>query len=236
MYPIEEVELPEVPADDMDDIPDIAQRNSSTTFVELMKEKGEWKNAVQGYLASMTFADQCVGHVMKALENSAYAENTIVVFWTDHGWQLGHKNRWEKFELWHQSTNSPLVIRYPGMKNNGEVCREAVSFLDLYPTILELAGLPTREILQGESLVPWLEDPSKPKETPAVITNSVTNHSVVWKQWNYIHYRDGSEELYNHDTDPREYQNLAGMAEHRELMDRLKVLIPETPEQHIINR
>lgn len=230
MYPIGSVKLPEVPEDDMEDIPEIAKRNSSTDFVNLMKEKEEWRNGVQAYMACMTFADDCVGHVMEALKSSQYADNTIVIFWTDHGWQLGHKDRWEKFTLWHQSTNSPLVIRYPGMRTAGKVCSEPVSFLDLYPTILDLAKLPQREILQGRTLMPWLEDPALEKETPAIITNSRDNHSVVWKNWNYIHYRDGSEELYDHDTDPREYHNLADMPEHRQLMDRLKAMIPEAED------
>lgn len=221
MYPIETVELPE---DDMDDIPAIARRNASTDLVSLLKEKGEWRKAVQAYLASMTFADDCVGHVMEALENSIYVDHTIVIFWTDHCWQLGHKDRWEKFALWHQATNSPLIIRYPGMNAAGRVCSEAVSLLDIYPTILDLAELPGRELLQGQTLIPWLEDPSLEKETPVVITYPQGSHSVVWKNWNYIHYRDGSEELYNHHTNPREYHNLAGMPEHRELMNRLKAM------------
>ncbi len=228
-YPLESLKLPEIPEDDMEDIPEIAKRNSSSDFVDIMREKGEYRNAVRAYKACMAFADDCVAHVVNALENSQYADNTIVIFWTDHGWQLGHKNRWEKFTLWHQSTNSPLVIRYPGMENAGKVCSEEVSFLDLYPTLLDLAGLPGREILEGETLLPWLEDPALEKETPAIITNGRNNHSVVWKNWNYIRYRDGSEELYNHDTDSREYRNLADLPEHRDLMDRLKAMAPSVP-------
>lgn len=225
MYPLESIELPEVPGDDMEDIPEIAQTNWSSPFVELVKEKGQWEEAVQGYLASMTFADACVGRVMHALEESVYAENTIVLFWTDHGWQLGHKNRWEKFSLWHQGTNSPLVIRYPGMGTAGQVCSEAVSFLDLYPTILDLLMIPQREILQGETLVPWLEDPSLEKETPAVVTYPGGNHSVVLGNWNYIRYEDGSQELYDHGADPREYHNLAGDPQYGDKIHKMKQLI-----------
>jgi arylsulfatase A-like enzyme len=225
-YPLESVVLPEVPSNDMDDIPQIAKRNGSTPFVELVKKKGQWKKAVQGYLASMTFADDCVGLVLAALDSSRYRDNTIVVFWSDHGWQLGHKNRWEKFTLWHQATNAPFIIRYPGMNTAGRVCEQAVSFLDIYPTLLELTGIPPRGVLEGETLVPWLEKPSKEKETPAIVTYPQGSYSVVWKYWNYIHYVDGSEELYNHRTDPREFTNLANREKYRELMNRLKRMIP----------
>jgi arylsulfatase A-like enzyme len=227
MYPPGSFKMPEVPEDDMDDIPEIARTNWSTPFTKLVREKGQWELAVQGYLASMTFADDCIGHVLEALEKSAYRENTLVVLWTDHGWQLCHKDRWEKFTLWRQSTNAPLMFRYPGMKTTGQVCKEVVSFLDLYPTLLDLAGLPRKEDLEGETLRPWLEDPGRDKESPAIITYPGGNHSVVWKNWNYIHYEDGSEELYDHSTDVREYHNLAGREEHQALIDKLKEMLPQ---------
>lgn len=226
LYPLETVELPVLPADDMDDIPEIARTNWSTPFVELVHEKEQLRPAVQGYLASMSFADACVGHVMRALEESAYSENTIVLLWTDHGWQLGHKRRWEKFSLWKQGTNSPLVIRYPGMKTAGQVCREAVSFLDLYPTVLDLLELPKREVLEGESLIPWLEDPSLPRKTPAIVTYPGGNHSVVLGSWNYIHYEDGSEELYDHASDPGEFLNLAGDPQQKQKIAAMKAFLP----------
>jgi arylsulfatase A-like enzyme len=226
LYPLDQITLPSIPENEMEDVPGIAQTNWSSPFVQLVKEKGEWEKAVQGYLASMTFADACVGHVMHALSNSEYADNTVVLFWTDHGWQLGHKDRWEKFSLWHQGTNSPLVIRYPGMEAAGQVCSEAVSFLDLYPTLLDLLGLPRKNNLEGESLVPWLEDPGLKKETPAIVTYPRGNHSVVLGNWNYIHYEDGSEELYDHHTDPAEYHNLAGNPRYREIKDSLRQWLP----------
>jgi arylsulfatase A-like enzyme len=225
-YPLESIDLPEVPEDDMDDLPDIAPGNSP--FFEFIKEKDQWEAAVQGYKASMSFADDCVGHVLDALERSQYRENTIVVLYTDHGYQLGHKNQWSKYRLWQQSTNTPLIFQYPGMKNRGEVCTEAVSLLDLYPTILELANLPQSEVLEGETLVPWLDDPSLKKETPVLITQRKGNHSVVWKNWNLIRYEDGAEELYDHSVDPREYRNLAGDLAYEEIIGKLRATIPSS--------
>jgi len=233
-YPLESIELPEVPDNDTDDLPAIIKRDSdklnktTALFFELIKNKGQWEEAVQAYLACMTFADDCVGHLLDALERSQYIDNTIVLLFTDHGYLLGHKNQWSKYKLWQQSTNTPLIIQYPGMNNRGTVCSEAVSLLDLYPTLLDLAGLPQSNVLQGETLVPWLEDPSLEKENPVLITQQKGNHSVVWKHWNYIRYEDGSEELYDHSKDPREYNNLAGDPEYNEIILRLKAWIPES--------
>lgn len=225
-YPIESIELPECPANDMDDIPAIAQTNWSSPFVKLVKEKNQWKNAVQGYLACMSFADDCVGRVMKALDKSKYRDNTIVIFVTDHGWQLGHKNRWEKFSLWHQATNAPLVIRYPEMKSAGQVCNKAVSFIDLYPTITDIIGIEKNQANQGISLLPWLENPKLDRTVPAIITYPEKSYSLVLDNWNYIQYSDGSEELYDHNIDPHEFKNLAGnddlkakLVEYRSLLE-----------------
>lgn len=154
--------------------------------------------------------------------------NTIVVLYTDHGYQLGHKNQWSKYRLWQQSTNTPLIFQYAGMKNMGEVCTEAVSLLDLYPTILDLANLPQSEVLEGETLVPWLDDPSLKKETPVLITQRKGNHSVVSKNWNLIRYEDVAEELYDHSVDPREYRNLAGDLAYEEIIGKLRARIPSS--------
>ena len=226
MYPLEDIVLPELPNDDMDDIPEIAKENWSSPFVELVKEKHQLKNAIQGYLACMTFADDCVGNLLNALENSRYKDNTIIVFWTDHGWQLGHKNRWEKFSLWKQATNSPMIIKVPG-KYSGTVVDQAVSFIDIYPTIAELAGLDKPDYLEGVSLLPLMKNPSHEREIPAIITYPGNNHSIVYKNWNYIHYEDGSEELYDHSKDPEEFTNLITNEDYIDIVQKLKSFIPK---------
>ncbi|MCG8699107.1 MAG: sulfatase-like hydrolase/transferase, partial [Bacteroidales bacterium] len=188
---------------------------------------GEWKKAVQAYLACVTFADDCIGHVLEALENSKYKDNTIVILWTDHGWQLGHKNRWEKFSLWKQGTNAPLIIRLPGEKEH-KLCEKAVSFLDIYPTLADLAGFEQPDYLEGQSLRPLIENPNSEWKIPAVVTYPNNNHSVVRDSWNYIRYEDGTEELYNQTEDPTEFYNLSSDTQYRSLMDELAGFIPET--------
>ena len=225
MYPLDQIKLPETPDDDMNDVPQIAQTNFSTSFMKLIKEKGEWKKAVQGYLACMSFADDVLGSVLTALNNSKYKDNTIVVLLTDNGFQLGHKNRWEKYSLWRMATNVPLIIKYPG-QSKGQVCQRAVSFLDIYPTILDMLKVEKPDFLEGHSIVDWLTDPDKPRDIPAVITHEKGNVSVVLDNWNYIRYKDGSEELYDRSKDKFEYHNLAGELKYKELKNKLAKFIP----------
>lgn len=229
--PPEQVPTPSCPPDDMDDIPAIAKRNFSTPLVAAIQKEGEWRNAIRGYLACMNYVDACVGRVLDALARSPNRDNTIVIFCSDNGFHLGEKNRWEKYSLWRQATNVPLVIRAPGYKPG--VCLRAVSFLDLQPTVMALVGQPIPTELQGESLLPWLQDPSLPRERPAVITYPEGNYSVVRDDWNYIRYQDGSEELYDHRIDHAEYSNLARRPEHVAVMADLRRWLPERgPSPH----
>lgn len=223
-YNKEDLELPELPCNDMDDIPKIAQENFSSPFVKLIHQKNELRNAIHGYLACMSFADDCVGHVLEALENSKYSENTIVIFWTDHGWQLAHKNRWEKFSLWDQANNAPMIIKAPGIKP-GKIA-EKVSFLDLYPTIVELLKQDKPTFLEGNSLVPLLKNNDFDWQHASVVTFPKKNYSVQFKNWNYILYEDGSEELYNHSTDPKEFNNIATESTYQTIKTELKSRIP----------
>lgn len=225
MYPIENIKLPEVPEHDMNDIPGIAKTNFSTSFMNLIKEKNEWKKAVQGYLACMSFADDVIGDVLLALKNSKYKDNTIVILLTDNGFQLGHKDRWEKYSLWRMATNVPLIIKSPN-QNKGQICNRAVSFLDIYPTLLDMLSIDKPQFLEGHSIVEWLNNPNKERNIPAVITHEKGNISVVMDNWNYIRYKNGAEELYDRSKDKFEYNNLANKAEYRNIKDELSKFIP----------
>ncbi|WP_168442115.1 sulfatase [Pontiella desulfatans] len=231
-FPLDEIELPNVPDDDFGDIPEVAHENFSTPFfLDGVRPMGQWKKAVQAYLACMAFADDCVGHVLQALEESDYADNTIVVLWTDHGWQLGHKHRWEKFSLWKQGSNAPLIFASPDMAFKGKASDASVSFLDIYPTLVELCGLSKRPELEGNSLVPLLKNPSKDWNHPAIVTDTQrADRSVVYKHWNYIRYYNGDEELYDHSKDPDEFTNLANHPEYGAVKARLAAMLP-TKEQ-----
>lgn len=183
---------------------------------------------MQGYLASINFADTALGRVLEAFDSSPYRDNTIIVLWSDHGWHLGEKLHWRKFTLWEAATHNVFIVVAPGVTRPGTRCHRAVDMMDIYPTLLELCGLPKKEGLEGQSLVPWLKNPSLEKETPALTTYLRGNHSVRTKQWRYIRYHDGTEELYDHRKDPLEWYNLAGKPGYEEIKRELARWLPKT--------
>ena len=188
-------------------------------------ESGEWPNIVQGYLASVSFVDHYIGEVIKALENSPYADNTIVVLWGDHGYHIGEKNRFAKHSLWEETSRVPLIIRTPDGAR-GQVTNTTVSLLDLYPTLLDLADLPTNTENEGESLKAILNGSSETSDRVAITSYGFGNHAIRDERYRYIYFVDGSEELYDHQNDPDEWVNLAGNSEYNEVKLRLAEYLP----------
>jgi arylsulfatase A-like enzyme len=210
-HPLEDIELPAVLADDLEDVPEIA-RHSIFNSVELYDwsvSEDRWKEAVQAYLASVSFADAMVGELLDALDESGRADRTIIVLWGDHGFHLGEKGRFRKSTLWEESTHVPFIVVAPGVTTPGSRTDRAVSLMDIYPTLVELAGLDAPADLEGRSLVPLLEDPERAWDYPVLTTYGYKNHAVRSNRYRYIRYSDGSEELYDHTTDPNEWHNLA---------------------------
>ena len=177
---------------------------------DLLQEANEWKNICRSYMACTSFVDSQVGRVLDALEKNELADNTIIVLWSDHGWHLGEKARWRKSTLWRESTRVPLIVVAPGVTQAGSESAETVSLMDLYPTLVELAGLDVPEHVEGVSLLPLLEDPEASWDRVAVSTNGRGNHAITGDRYRYIRYADGSEELYDLQTDPDEWHNRAG--------------------------
>ena len=162
--------------------------------------------------------------MLDALARSEYARSTLVVLWSDHGYHLGEKNHWEKFALWEKSTRVPLVFVAPESVKPGTVVESPVSLLDLYPTLVELAGLPAKPELEGESVLPLLSDPQR--DRTVVMTYQRGNHAVRSTRWRYIRYADGTEELYDHRDDPDELRNLALDPGHSGVIAKLGASIP----------
>ncbi|MCM2678549.1 sulfatase [Echinimonas agarilytica] len=227
MYPLEDIETPPHPEADIQDLPEIAKYNFSSTFAKrVIATDNQWAQAVQGYKASTTFADDMIGVILDGLKGSPYEDNTIVVLWGDHGWQVGQKYRWEKFSLWHQGTNTPMIIKVPGMK--AQVIEKPVSLLDIYPTIVKAANLDSvPEYLEGHDLEPLMKDPEASWSNAAVVTYEPNNHSVRREHWNLIQYSDGSIELYDHRNDEDEWHNLASDPQYKGVIDELKQWIPK---------
>jgi arylsulfatase A-like enzyme len=181
---------------------------------------------IQCYQASADFADQMVGRLLDKLDASGRAENTIIVLWADHGYHLGDKESCVKFTLWEKANRVPFIVVAPGVTKPGSRCSRPVSLLDIYPTLIELAGLPEKNDLEGNSLVPLLEGPAR-EWVPALMTNGKGNHAVRSDRWRYIRYKDGTEELYDHTNDPWEWTNLATNAEYKDIIEEHKKWLPK---------
>ena len=212
LHPLDEVQLPEVLANDRDDLSDYAKAltiGHPAPRHEWLVEHDQWRPAVQAYLACTSFVDSCVGTVLDALESGPHAENTIVVLLSDHGFHLGEKARWAKRSLWDESTRVPLIIAAPG-KAQGTT-DAPVGLVDLHPTLLDLCAVPPREQdpLDGHTLAPLLEDPKTPWPHLTLTTFGPGNHAVHGLRWTSIHYADGTEEWYDRAKDPHQWENWA---------------------------
>ena len=161
----------------------------NNVFVKI-KEYGKYKEAMQAYLACITFADAQLGAVLDLLENSKYADNTIVVFWSDHGWHHGTKQHWAKQTLWEECTRIPFVIKVPGMKYKDNICTRPVDMVNVFPTLVSLCALPEKDGLDGYDMSPLLRDPGAKWEYPAISEIKVGNVAIRSQDWRYIHYRD----------------------------------------------
>ncbi len=214
MHPADKVTLPVVKEDDLDDIPPVGIKFARPQGDHKnVIDYGQWRQAVQGYLASIRFMDACLGRLIDAFDASRYARNTTVVLWSDHGWHLGEKLHWRKFSLWEEATRNVFLMVSPGLTQAGGRCNRPVSMTDIYPTLVDVCGLKPRGDLEGVSLKPLLKNPTAAWDRPALTTYLRGNHSVRSERWRYIRYNDGTEELYDHQKDPLEWTNLAGRKE-----------------------
>ena len=229
LYPTDDSLLPPMRDDDRSDVPPFAwylHWKLPEPRLAWLKKENEWHRLIRAYLASVSFADAMVGRVLAALEQTGQAENTVIVLWSDHGWHLGEKAISGKNTLWDRSTRVPLIFAGPGV-SKGAVCARPAELLDLYPTLVDLCGLPKREGLDGQSLVPQLKDADAPREQPAITTHGPGNHGVRTEQWRYIRYADGSEELYDMQMDPNEWINLADNPRHATVKTELAKWLPK---------
>ncbi len=236
LFPLDSIQLPKYLDSDTADLGARAQEmiTRGGNYHKHVIEADQWKKAVQGYLASIAFADEMVGRLLQKLASSPYKDNTIVVIWSDHGWQLGEKMHWRKFALWENVIRTLLMIRVPeGVEAlptgspAGRQVKSLTSLIDLYPTLLHLCGLPPQPNLDGSDLTPLLSNPDTLTDRSVITTYDFGDFSLRKGPWHYIRYIDGSEELYHLDTDPEEWTNLAHRPAHQSIMANLRQGLPK---------
>lgn len=239
-YPIERIHLPQNIEEDRADIPPPALANGKEypgTDPELLRQ------AKQAYFASTTFMDDQVGRVLDALDRLGLAERTVVVFTSDHGYQLGEHGLWQKMSLFERAARVPLIIRTPGMKAAGQATECLAEMIDLYPTLSELCGLPAPKGTQGVSLAALIDDPNAAAPRTAALTQvrrgggrnaeGFMGYSLRTERWRYTEWDDGRRgvELYDHMSDPDELTNLAEHPDHAgtvaELRETLRRVVSE---------
>lgn len=229
MYPYETLEMPPMLENDRDDTPRFSWYNHwdlPEPRLKWLKEAEQWQPLVRSYLAAISFVDSQVGRVVDALDENGLSENTIIVLWSDHGYHLGEKQISGKNTMWDRSTRVPFLMSGPGISEKATY-NTPVELLDIYPTLNALCGLPEKEELEGQSLVPILKNTDTERTRPAITTNNYNNHGIRTEKWRYIRYANGSEELYDMEGDPNEWHNLAGDSKYDSVISELAQWIPE---------
>jgi len=236
LYPLEQIKLPEQRPDDLSDVPAVAPFVKPPNWG--LKEE-DLRKAIQAYYATVTFMDAQVGRLLDAVDRLGLAENTIIVFWGDHGYALGQHGQWMKMALWEEQTRVPLILAVPGMKANGKSSDRIVEFLDLYPTLSDLSGYKVPVKFAGMSLKPLLDDPNAPWSKPGAYTQvtrqankkQIMGKTIRTERWRYTEWDEGrlGVELYDHENDPQEFTNVAQKPEMKETIEHLKQLLHNPP-------
>ena len=231
-FPLDEIELPEGYLEgDMEDVPEASSKQRHIAWAKTIRDAGQWKHAIQAYLASSAMTDDLVGKIVGALQKSKYADNTIIVLWSDHGFQLGEKERWAKYSLWERATRVNMIWLAPGVTRPGSTSNRPVNLLDIYPTLASLTGCkPPENQLEGNDLSVLMEDPEAAWDNTTLTTFGYKNYGIRSERYRYIVYADGSEELYDHKNDKWEWKNLAGDPEYAHIIKEMRKGIPEHHE------
>ena len=232
LYPFDSIKLPQEPADDEADIP-LPARNGAVPGYEVHTTPEQRRAAIRGYLAAVSFMDAQAGRVLEALPRLGLQENTIVIFISDHGWHLGEHGLWHKRSLFEECARVPFIIAAPGAKGNTQRGTSPVELLDLFPTLCDLTGLPTPPQCEGKSLRPLIADPASSLHEAAFTEARRGKNAEFWgrsvrtARWRYTEWNEGRDgvELYDLETDPHEFTNLATDPKHADTIAQLKALL-----------
>lgn len=216
-YPFDQMKLPEQVIGDLDDIPKAGQSGSRSATTGISAYPDNQKRMWSAYYAAVTFMDEQLGRIVSELDRLGLRDSTAIIFTSDHGYHLGDHTFWQKNNLHEQVIRVPLLISVPGYKPGRS--KSIVELVDLFPTIAELTGLPRPDDLHGVSAVPILKDPDATTKDAALSFANGT--SLRTDRWAYMRYSDGTEELYDMQSDPDQITNLAGSEGHRQVAEHL---------------
>ena len=230
LYDPDEIELPTVKKDDLEDLPEKIRKmkTARSRILQKLQSLDAWDDAIHGYLANISYADAMIGRVLNALEQSPYADNTIVVLWSDHGYHLGEKGDWGKHTLWERTSNVPFIWAGPGVAKN-KTTDVTVSLIDLYPTFREMCGLPqTKQTLEGQSIASTLANPDQAEDRSVFLPHMHPGeYAIINRDWRYVRYGEDGEELYDLREDPHEWNNLAMEKKYFKTKSRLSSFAPK---------
>ncbi len=235
LYPDGKMAIPYVPEGDLDDVPEEARRmeNMRRYYMnEIQKRK-----SIAGYYASVAFMDEQVGRVLSALDRLDLRKNTIVVFTSDHGYNLGEHDCWQKLSLFEDSVRVPLLISAPGFAHTaGQASEKLVELIDLYPTFADFAGAPDKAPpnLHGAALQALLDEPNRGDWDKDAYTISYhgEGHSLRTSRWRFNRWAaSGGEELYDHENDPREFTNLTDDPAHAATLKEMRKKLEEVEKK-----
>ncbi len=222
LYEEEDIVIPQGYRED--DLEDLVKKPNNRAIHEQITGEGLWKQGIHAYLANLSYADYNVSIVLDALENSPYAENTIVLFMGDHGWHLGEKNRWSKHDVYDQANRTTFIIYDPSAKGNGQMSRKVVSLQDIYPTLIQLCALPDNPHVEGNDLSPLLSNPNDPDWDKPVLISYQDIHYLKTNEWKWIPDGEASQ-LYDVVNDPYEWNNLYGKPEYAQIAAKLDAIV-----------